>query len=727
MKKMIYKGISTHNLKHIDVEIPEKKLVCIAGVSGSGKSSLAFGTIAAISMEEYTRLTSDQEYEQDYIIDEYGSVPMAVPLRQLNFNVNPRSTIATYFGLQRSLNYIIAKMSGVNMGLLNFNGDGHCPECMGLGYKKIPDKSAIIKWDTPIKDVPFGCWQNSYKDFYKKLLAEYCLEINVDANKTLKELPETKQELLLNGIGKKKYTIQYKSGNSVRRKTTCYYGPLMEIEGNKQIFPTVSFDSYTKSGKCPACGGCRLKSKVAGALVIKGIKISDVETATFNDLSGMIDKIITKDKDILSAANNIKIFIDKAIQLGLGHLSLTRGISSLSGGELQRLRLTQLLSGNLADMLIVLDEPTASLHPSECAMVAKMIANLKTKNTVLAVEHNEDVLKYADKIIYLGPHGGIDGGKIITKQEFEQIICVTTNSEFEEGKNVIEVQPVSEYVSYKGVLNIHMNSLNVICGSSGSGKSVILHDSLPSVLDNYMDISQKPIKGNSLSTVGTYTKLSEEVRSCFSKKFKKESSFFGKNGQVGCKCCNGAGYIDIGEYYGKSVRTVCSECGGSGYNKTVEDYKINGISIAAAAGMPISELKEQIELSKKAQQTIELMEAVHLEYLSLNRNIGTLSGGENQRIKLVMALTKKEGMIIGLDEPVKGLSPKEIGSIIELLYSQIRNGGKTFVVSEHNTQFIDAASYICELVNHGSYTEVVYSDERSGIGKCKKSIIKKWL
>ncbi len=727
MKKMIYKGISTHNLKHIDVEIPEKKLVCIAGVSGSGKSSLAFGTIAAISMEEYTRLTSDQEYEQDYVIDEYGSVPMAVPLRQLNFNVNPRSTIATYFGLQRSLNFIIAKMSGVNMGLLNFNGDGHCPECMGLGYKKIPDKSAIIKWDIPIKDVPFGCWQNSYKDFYKKLIAEYCIEIGVDSNKTLKEIPETKRELLLNGTGKKKYTIQYKSGSSTRRKTTCYYGPMIEIEGNKQIFPTVSFDSYTKSGKCPACGGCRLKSKVAGAQVIKGIKISDVETATFNDLSCMIDKLVAKDKDISSAANNIKIFIDKAIQLGLGHLSLTRGISSLSGGELQRLRLTQLLSGNLADMLIVLDEPTASLHPSECAMVAKMIDDLKAKNTVLAVEHNEDVLKYADKVIYLGPQGGRNGGNIISKKEFEHIIYVKANSEFEEGKKVIEVHPVSEYVSYEGTLNIHMNSLNVICGSSGSGKSVILHDSLPSVLDNYMDISQKPIKGNSLSTVGTYTKLSEEVRSCFAKKFKKESSFFGKNGQVGCKCCGGVGYIDIGEYYGKSVRTVCSECGGSGYNITAEDYKINGISIATAAGMPLSELKDHIELSKKAQQTIELMEAVHLEYLSLNRNIGTLSGGENQRIKLVMALTKKEGMIIGLDEPVKGLSPKEIGSIIELLYSQIRNSGKTFVVSEHNTQFIDAASYICELVNRGSYTEVVYSAERSGIGRCKKSIINKWL
>lgn len=223
MIKMVYKGVSTHNLKHIDVEIPEKKMVCIAGVSGSGKSSLAFGTIAAISMAEYARLTSDQEYEQDYVIDEYGFVPMTVPLKQLNYNVNPRSTIATYFGLQRSLNYIIAKMSGISLGLLNFNGDGHCTECLGLGYRKIPDVNAIIKWDVPIKDVPFECWRNTYKDFYKKLLEEYCEEIGIDTRKTLRELSESKRRTLLYGIGNKKYTIQYKNGSSMRRKTTCYY------------------------------------------------------------------------------------------------------------------------------------------------------------------------------------------------------------------------------------------------------------------------------------------------------------------------------------------------------------------------------------------------------------------------------------------------------------------------------------------------------------------------
>lgn len=727
MKKMIYKGISTHNLKHIDVEIPEKKLMCVVGVSGSGKSSLAFGTIAAISMEEYTRLTSDQEYEQDYIIDEYGSVPMAIPLKQLNYNVNPRSTVATYFGLQRSLNYIIAKLSGVTMGLLNFNGDGHCPECMGLGYKKIPDKGAIIKWDVPIRDVPFECWRNSYKDFYKKLLAEYCLEIGLDAGKTLKQLSETKRDQLLNGVGKQKYTIQYKNGSSTRKKTTCYYGPMIEIGGNKQIFPAVSFDSYTKSGKCPACGGSRLKSKVANVHVIKGIRISDIETATFNDLEGIIDKLLANDKDIANAANNIAIFVKKAIQLGLGHLTMTRGIASLSGGELQRLRLTQLLSGNLSDMMIVLDEPTASLHPSECEMVAKMIADLKTRNTILAVEHNKEVLKYADRVLYLGPHGGKDGGKIISQQEYNKAISVDSKKQYEEGGGVITVQPTSEYVSYKGELNIHLNSLNVICGSSGSGKSIILHDSLPSVLDNYMDISQKPIKGNSLSTVGTYTKLADEVRACFAKKFKKESGFFGKNGQVGCKCCGGNGYVDIGEYYGKSVRTICSECSGTGYNESAGDYKIGEVSIATAAEMPISELRDKLDFSKKAHQTVDLLESVHLGYLSLDRNIGTLSGGENQRIKLVMALTKKEGMIIGLDEPVKGLSPKEIGSIIELLYTQIRDCDKTFIVTEHNTEFIDAASYISELINDGKTTEIVYSDKRSNIAKCKNSNIKKWI
>ena len=424
MKKITYNGISTHNLKHIDVELPEKKLICVAGVSGSGKSSLAFSTIAAISMEEYGRLTCDQECEQDYIIDDYSYVPMAIPLRQLNFNVNPRSTIATYFGLQRSLNYIISKLSGLNMRYLNYNGDGHCPKCMGLGYIKIHDENKIIKWNTPIKDIPFECWNNSYKDFYKKILVEYCKEINVDFEKTLTEIPETKCNLLFSGRGNKRYTIKYKYGGIMRKKTTCYYGPFLEIDNNIQIFPTLSFDLYTKSTICPACGGCRLKRKIAGVNIIKEIKVSDIEISPFYNLLKIINEIVSIDKDILTAANNIKIFIEKSIQLGLGHLSMTRGIPSLSGGELQRLRLTQLLSGNLKDILIILDEPTTSLHPSEYVMVSKMISKLKKKNTVLAIDHNVEILKYADDIIYLGIGGGKFGGNIISKNEYEKVIYV---------------------------------------------------------------------------------------------------------------------------------------------------------------------------------------------------------------------------------------------------------------------------------------------------------------
>ena len=728
MKKIVYKGVSTHNLKHIDAQVDNKKMLCIAGVSGSGKSSLAFSTIAAISMEEYGRLTSDQEYEQDYVIDEYGPVPMAIPLKQLNYNVNPRSTIATYFGLQRPLNFIIAKMSGLDLSLLNFNGDGHCPECMGLGYKKIPDPAAIIRWDVPIKDIPFECWRNSYKDFYKQLLVNYCDEIGIDHRKSLKELPETKQKQLLNGVGSQKYTIKYKNNGTSRTKTSFFYGPLLEIGSTKQIFPSVSYDGYLKSTKCPACGGSRLKSKVAKVQVWKGVNVFDIETAPFNELSVIIKKLSEADKDISTAAKNISIFIDKAILLGLGHLSISRGIATLSGGELQRLRLTQLLSGNLTDMMIILDEPTASLHPSECAMVAKMISDLKKNNTVIAVEHNEEVLKYADDVMYLGPYGGEEGGQIISGKEFEEVIKYTPHSEFVLGAETISVQPMSEYLSYSGEINIHMKSLNVICGTSGSGKSIVLHDYLPSILDNYEDISQKPIKGTSLSTIGTFTKLSDEVRACYAKKFRKDSSFFNsKSGGVGCSCCGGTGYIDIGEYYGKSVKTACSECSGTGYSLAADDYRINGISIADADKMPLNDLKKHLDLSKKALQTIEIIDAVHLGYLSLNRNIATLSGGENQRIKLVKALSKKDSMIIGLDEPVKGLSPKEIQSIIDLIYAKIKDEGKTFIVTEHNLQFIDAASYISELVNTENGTEIVYSGKRAEIAKCKKSIIKQWL
>ena len=176
---------------------------------------------------------------------------------------------------------------------------------MGLGYKKTLNTNNIIKWDTKIKDIPFECWLNSYKDFYKKLLIEYCKEIDVDLEKNLTEIPKEKRDLLIRGIGKRKYTIQYKYGCSIRRKTTCYYGPCIEIGSNKQFFPTLTFDLYMKNVKCPACEGCRLRNKISNIRIINNIKISDIETTTFYNLISIIEQLASVDKNIIKAVNTI--------------------------------------------------------------------------------------------------------------------------------------------------------------------------------------------------------------------------------------------------------------------------------------------------------------------------------------------------------------------------------------------------------------------------------------
>lgn len=406
MKNTLYKGVSTNNLKHIDVEIPRNQLVCISGVSGSGKSSLAYDTMAAISMEEYGRLTSDQEINYDYHVDYYENVQISVPLKQLNFNVNPRSTISTYFGLNKSLNYIISTLTGLSMGELDFNGYGSCRECGGLSYNYVPDENLIIDWKIPLKDNPFLCWHNSYKELYCQLLNCYCNESGIDANKTMDELPDDEKQSVLYGRSKEKYKIVFRTNGKTRTKTSYYFGPMLEVGEGSHICSTISFSKYTKMTRCHQCNGSRLKKDISNIEIIPGVTVGELVTIDFNSLLKLLDKFQNDDKFFINTVKHIRTFIDMAIKLGIGYLSFTRGIPSLSGGELQRLRLANIFSGNLVDLMIIVDEPTASLHPSECEVVTELLSGISKNNTIVAVEHNKTVLSAADKVIYLGRSGG---------------------------------------------------------------------------------------------------------------------------------------------------------------------------------------------------------------------------------------------------------------------------------------------------------------------------------
>lgn len=727
MKKTFYKGIKTHNLKNIDVEIMQNQLICVAGVSGSGKSSLTFGTMAAISMEEYGKLTSEEEINQDYQIDYYENIPMAVPLKQLNFNINPRSTIATYFGLQKSLNYVISNLTKKSLNDLNFNGEGCCRECGGLGFKYFPNESIIIDWNIPLEDNPFQCWHNSYKDFYNRLLIHYCKEKNINPQKTMKQLSEAEREFILYGKGIEKHKIQFNINGKSRIKTSVYYGPMIEVALGSRNFPTISFKKYTKTGKCMLCEGSRLKLDVAKINVTKEITIGKLMTSDFISLATIIETFPQKDIFTLNALKNLKVFINKAIQLGVGHLSMARGIPSLSGGELQRLRLAQILSGNLVNLMIILDEPTTSLHPMECEMIAKLIADIRKANTLIVVEHNKEVLSLADKVLYLGPSGGLEGGYLITEKEFEKINHENEEEFFVKGKDCITIRPSSEFVNYNGNIQIHKGTVNVICGTSGCGKSIFLRECLSEQIENYDYISQRPIRSNSNSTVGTYTGLANEVKKIFAKANKEDIKIFSKSANGACKKCNGTGRINIGDYYGQPIHTICKKCNGTGFSDNTLKKTISGKNIADIFSMPLFELEKYIIFDGKGQYIINLFRKLYLEHLSLDRPLSTLSGGENQRIKLVVALQKSENAIIGLDEPVKGLGCKEINSVLHLMYEQAIMQNKTFVVAEHNIQFIRGASYITELKRDTDITTIIYNGKKSEIKKCEKSIIKNWL
>ena len=386
MQKITYKGIKTHNLKDIDVDLYKGEMTCIAGVSGSGKSSLAFSTIVGISQAEYEKLTNDNKVEIDYDVDSYDDVIMAIPLRQMNFNVNPRSTIMSYFDLQKFVIYLTASITGLPLSDFNYNGDGRCRDCQGLGYKLQPDLISIIDNDKKICEVPFKCWQNTYIDFFRQLLVAFCDECGIDRNKRFKDLSEKEKEKLLFGVGDEKQTYKFKAGDKKRSKTSIYFGPIVGLEKKTDAIFSHNREQYCAQRKCDCCGGSRLKIKTASKELRKGFTVRDLYT---KDLETLEKELLELNKEIRKplrpVLETILSFISASKKVGLGHLNLTRSISSLSGGELQRLRIAHLLIGKMHDLLLVLDEPTSSLYPAEVDLIIDLtLDNRKSRTTFLA-------------------------------------------------------------------------------------------------------------------------------------------------------------------------------------------------------------------------------------------------------------------------------------------------------------------------------------------------------
>ncbi len=698
-----YKGITTNNVKNIDIIIRAGEITFFCGPSGSGKSSVAVDTIYKISEDELSQLFNTNNSVSTYEVKYYENILPAACLQQENYNRNPRSTIATYFSLDIYFKQLFSLKNSVSQSTFQFNTpSSFCPTCKGTGIVITPDILSIVDFSEKIKDTPFRPWRISRRDLYQKLLDMFCLENNIDVNSRFNSIKKSQQELLLHGQSLDKYKIDFVSNKRKHTKTAKYCGPIKEladeIDGNR--LPAYK-KKYLGETTCPTCSGTRFS---AHSLTFKLYKksIGDLYCMEIDQLLEWIKtnkeqwQEHTSEKRLF---NNIERFLASLVSLNLGYLNLNRSIPSISGGELQRLRLAKAINSQFTNFIYVLDEPTSGLHPSEWETIANVITELKKKkNTIILIEHNEFLKKTADNIITMGPGGGKNGGEIITKigehqntHNFQQKFIKSTST--------LKIASASSNNITNLSCDIPLGTIVGICGVSGSGKTSFMRSILPRHLDGTQYFSQTPIRGNSYSIVATALGVFDEISKLFATKTNspRESFFYASKGKGQCETCGGKGFLEeASSYILESI--TCPDCCGRRFSETTLRKKLDGINIYEFLSLSIDEIKEIVaEKNKQLTNALTLASNVGLGYLRLFQNTSTLSGGEAQRVKFTAKmLESKRKQVFLLDEPFRGLDRENIKGIIRVLYSLAEQGSSIFI-SEHNPFALSYCSYLIEL------------------------------
>jgi len=734
--KIEYRNINTNNLKNVNFSIEQNSIQLIQGPSGSGKSSLAIDTVYKISEDELYQLLNLKEGISKYSIENYSNILPSICLKQENYNTNPRSTIATYFNLDSFFIEIFSRKSMLSARTFSFNiSDFACDSCNGLGVELKPDIHKIIDYSCSIKNIPFIPWKNSKKSYYKKLLTLYAESHYIDLEKIYSELSTKHQLLLLNGVSEEKYKIKFKSQGCNHVKTAKYIGPYTYLtnELKKEQFRKHNLN-YCSYQKCEKCKGGRfntlaLKHRIHDK-TIADLYLMEVKEL-FNWLINYKTTYGTK-KVNLKSYNNTYEFLKNMILLKLSYLNLNRSIPSLSGGELQRLRLSKAITSHFFNFLYVLDEPTSGLHPSEWVLIAKIIKRLKkNNNTILLIENNPCIEKIANSIVYLGPEGGKGGGKILanTKSDFTFNF---NNTEYFSSKSNVLIKNSSSNNINNLTIRIPLNTFVGICGTSGSGKTSLIKNILPKYLKQSIYLDQNPIKSNSYSIIATSLGIMTYIQEIFAKKCKvsKEYFTFSSKGKGQCQLCEGKGFVQelsINTNY----KVVCSECNGRRFSLKSLKLRYKNYNIYELLMLDIDSIKEIIEIdNNRLNSILSLSSNIGIGYLNLFQNIDSLSGGEAQRIKFVNTIFKnKRKQIFLLDEPFSGVDDMNINKMITCLYDFIKKGYTVFIAA-HNPSVLKYVSYIIELGPGGGDNggKIIFEGKLADIKRKKNnSIIKKYL
>jgi excinuclease UvrABC ATPase subunit len=736
-------GARENNLQNVSVDIPKRRLTVFTGVSGSGKSSLVFHTIAAESQRMINETYS--AFVQGFMpamarpeVDVLEGLTTAIIVDQERIGANPRSTVGTVSDINAKLRTLFARLAEPNLGSTNaysFNvatisgkgavtiakgegkqverrefsvNGGMCPRCEGMGTATDISIAEVVDESKSLNDgaitIPGykpGGWS----------VRQFSESGYFDPDKPIADYTEQERHYLLHAEGEK---VKISGTNftfdgllpRIRRSFLS-----KDREGmQKHIREFV--DRAVVYTVCPECQGTRLNAAARSSKLAEQ-SIADVCSMQISDITGWLEKIEAGTASALlkSLQADVQAFTD----IGLGYLSLERSAGSLSGGEAQRIKLVRHLGSSLTDVTYVFDEPTIGLHPHDIQAMNELLLALRDKgNTVLVVEHKPETIRIADHIVDLGPGAGVDGGAItysgtvsglegsdtLTGRHLSDTVKIKGTVRTPQG--ALEIRGAAEHNLCDVDVDVPLGVLTVITGVAGSGKSSLVEGSLRG-REGVVMIDQAPIKGSRRSNPATYTGMLEPIRKAFAKANGVKPALFSANSEGACPVCNGAGIIYSDMALMGGVSAPCDECDGKGFQAEVLEYRLGGLNIREVLDLPVTAAVDHFGAGESripsVVKVLDILAEVGLGYLSLGQPLTTLSGGERQRLKLAVHLSAKAAdaaQVIILDEPTTGLHLADVDNLLRLLDGLV-DAGRSVIVIEHHQAVMAHADHIIDL------------------------------